>query len=486
VTLDPSLAGDDASGHVIAQLFRGLMEMTPENDIVPSVASSWEVSEAGRRYVFHLRDDVRWSDGVPVTASDFAFAWKRMVDPTTASPGASELYLVEGARAFHQGLVPDPDGVGIRAIDDWTLEVRLEAPTGHFLHLLGGTLAYPVPRHVVRVHSTAWTEPENIVVNGPFLMQSWERGESMVLVRNPQYHGRFTGNVGRVEFAFSRPGQWAAQLEQYEAGGLDIVSMGQAPPEVAYRARQRHAGEYAPQAAAATLFLVFDVTRPPFDDRRVRQAFARCLDREALVEKTLSPYHLPATGGFVPPDMPGHTPGIALQYDAAQARQLLAEAGYTAGRDLPSVDMVAWPRARPHAACLQAQWGDALGVVPKLDVLEWAEFVSRIHTDPPQMYLVSWFGDYPDPDSFLRVALRRHTSWQHAAYDHLIEQAMQAIDQRQRLNLHRKAERILMEEVPIVPLCYEQGGKLVKPWIRKLPVPAFDYLSWKDAIIDPH
>jgi ABC-type oligopeptide transport system substrate-binding subunit len=184
--------------------------------------------------------------------------------------------------------------------------------------------------------------------------------------------------------------------------------------------------------------------------------------------------------------MPGHTPGIAPQYDAALARQLLAEAGYPTGRGFPGVELVTWPRAEQHAAYLQAQWRDALGVVPKLDVLEWEEFLTKSRTDPPHMFVICWIGDYPDPDSFLRVALRHHTRWQHAAYDELIEQATRVMDQRERVKLYRQAERILMEEAPIVPLCYEQGALLAKPWIRKLPVSAFAYLSYRDAIIDPH
>jgi ABC-type oligopeptide transport system substrate-binding subunit/class 3 adenylate cyclase len=378
VDLDPGLGPDDASSLVIDQLFSGLVEMTSEGDILPDVAASWELSDGGREYTFHLRDDARWSDGVPVTAQDFEYAWKRVLDPVSGSRAASLLYDVEGARDFNRGLVSDPDGVGIRALDELTLEVQLEGPTGYFLHLLTYNLTFPVPSHVVQTNPGRWTQPENIVINGPFLLDSWRRGESMLLVHNPGYQGRFTGNVREVNLSFFRPGEWKKQLDEYRTDCLDVVRLDMAPADEMNRARQAHAGEYALIPAGATLCLLFDVTRPPFDDRRVRQAFALSLDREALVERTLGDHYLPATGGFVPPNIPGHTPGIALEYEPALARQRLAEAGYIDGEGFPALHLLTWPRCERHAAYLQTQWGDTLGVTTQREVTEWTEYLDRI------------------------------------------------------------------------------------------------------------
>jgi oligopeptide transport system substrate-binding protein len=407
------------------------------------------------------------------------------LDPVTGSRYASLLYDVEGAEAFHRGLVSDADSVGIRALDDLTLEVRLEGPAGHFLHLLS-LEATPLPRHVVRAHGATWAEPENLVSSGPFLLESWHRGESLTLVRNPHYHGRFTGNVREVELSFFRLNDWTTQLDEYGNDRMDVVRLDMAPADEMNRARQAHAGEYALIPAGATLFLVFDATRPPFDDRRVRQALALSLDRNALVEKTLGDHYLPATGGFVPPSIPGHSPGIGLAHDPALAGQLLAKAGYSDGQDLPTLQLLTWRRCERHGAYLQAQWADALGVATQLEVMEWAEYLDRIHGDVPHMYLAAWIADYPDPDTFLRVAVRRHTGWRHDVYDQLIERARRVLDRRDRTELYRRVDRLLIQEAPIVPLCYEQGALLAKPWIRKLPFTLSLSVSLKDAVIDPH
>jgi oligopeptide transport system substrate-binding protein len=396
------------------------------------------------------------------------------------------LHDVEGARAYHQGLVLDPDSVGIRALDDLTLEVLLEGPTGYFLQLLGHNATFPVPHHALRAHAESWTEADRIVGNGPFSLQSWQRGESLVLVRNPQYHSWFTGNLRQVELSLFRSGDWAGELENYEADRLDVARVDDAPPEEMHRARQAHAGEYVLVPTGTTFYLVFDVTRPPFDDRRVRQAFVLALDREALVEETLGGTYLPATGGFLPPSMPGHTPGIALEYDPARARQLLAEAGYPDGQGFPAEHLPTWPRCEPQVEYMQAQWSDALGVATAWQVLEWAEYLDSVYSDPPQMFLMGWQADYPDPDSFLRVALRLHSKWRHEVYDQLVERARRLTDQRKRTELYKQADRILVEEVPLLPLSYDQLPLLVKPWVRKCPVSPSLSFCWKDVIIEPH
>jgi oligopeptide transport system substrate-binding protein len=259
-----------------------------------------------------------------------------------------------------------------------------------------------------------------------------------------------------------------------------------APPEEMHRARQAHAGESVLVPTGTTFYLAFDVTRPPFDDRRVRRAFALALDREALVEETLGGTYLPATGGFLPPSMLGHTPGIALQYDPARARQLLAEAGYPDGQGFPVEQLLTWPRCEPQVEYMQAQWGDALGVPTAWEVLEWAEYLDSVLRNPPQMFLMIWAPDYPDPDSFLRVALRGHSKWRHEVYDQLVERARRHTDQRERTDLYKQADRMLIEEAPLLPLSYGQQPFLVKPWVRRYPVSAMLSFPWKDVIIEPH
>jgi ABC-type oligopeptide transport system substrate-binding subunit/DNA-binding SARP family transcriptional activator len=486
-TLDQAMHMDDVpSTQVMQQLFSGLVEQGPELDIVPDVARHWEVSEDGCKYIFHLRDDVRWSDGEPVTAGDFEYAWKRMLDLATKPDRGSLLCDVKGARPFHQGEVSDPDRVGVQAVDDVTLTVELEGPTSYFLHLLAQVDTCPVPRHVVERHGKTWTEVNNLVTNGPFRLEAWQRGESMALVRNPEYHGRFSGNLERVELSLHADP--SVRLKMYETDGLDVLNLrsGFPPPEMD-RARQRHAGEYVSPPLLVTYYVGFDVSRPPFDDPGVRRAFAMAIDKETLADVVLQGYDSPATGGFVPPGMPGHSPGINLPYNPDQARRLLAEAGYPGGRGFPVVDWIAHSRAESKIEYLQAQWRENLGIEITWDTMEWARYFDRLHSELPHVFISGWGADYPDPDYFLRVGplpIRRR--W-NKAYDRLVEEARRVTDQRERMKLYGQADRMLVQEAVIVPLTYGRAHLLVKPWVSKYPVSAAGpRLVWKDVIIEPH
>ena len=479
VTLDLGLADDTASAAVIRLLFSGLVAETPQADLLPDVARAWEVSEGGSRYLFHLRDDVRWSDGVPVTAHDFEYAWKRVLDPLLASPCAPNLYDIRGARSYHQGLEQDAGSVGVRALDDLTLQVQLEGPTGYFLHLLAYTATWPVPRHAVEAHAAGWTDPAHIVTNGPFVLESWQPGQSALFARNPRFHGRFLGNVRQVELWFDPTADLSLSLGLYEADRLD--ECGCPPDRVRLeQVRRVHAGELTTPTSGGTFYMAFDVTRPPFDDRRVRLAFTHALDRVKLIAQAFGPPTVAATGGFLPPGMPGHTPGIALPYDPERARKLMAEAGYPGGQGFPAIEMLRWPTSEEAAEAYLAQFRENLGVDLSWQILAWAPFLERVRSRPPHAFLMGWEADYPDPDTFLRVGMQLHGPWRHPQYDDLVERARRCMDQRERLDLYRQAERILVEEAAILPLCYPRYPVLVKPWVR-------NYLrGWQEVIIEPH
>ncbi len=486
ITLDPALSPDAHNACLIAHLFSGLVESSPEMDVVPDVARTWEVSAGGRRLVFHLRDDVRWSDGAPVTARDFEYAWKRVLDPATGSPAGAFLYDLAGGYAFHHAEGRRED-VGVQALDDLTLLVELAGPVGHFLQLLTHVSWYPVPRHAVETHGPAWTEVENLITNGPFRLEAWRRGEELRLVRNPAYHGRarVRGNVQRVSVLHLA--DWSARLRIYEAGGLDVLGIVFFPPAERERVRQQHISEYVSVPRLETHFLAFDVHRPPFDDVRVRRAFALATDRETLADVVMQGYVAPATGGLLPLGMPGHSPGIALPYDPGQARRLLAEAGYPGGRGFPGVTALAFHAIASRSEYLQAQWRENLGIEIAWETVEWAEFLDRLHSDSPHLTNLGWVDDYPDPDSFLRVSRARSWArWQNTTYDRLVEEARQTMCQEARMELYRQADRILVEEAPVLPLIYERDHLLVKPWVSKYPMSAIKPSFWKDVVIEPH
>jgi ABC-type oligopeptide transport system substrate-binding subunit/DNA-binding SARP family transcriptional activator len=488
-SLDPGLAYDIDSQTVIEQLFSGLVELSPEMDVVPDVARSWEMLDEGRKYIFHLRHDVHWSDGVQVTAGDFEYAWKRVLDPATHSQLAGLLYDIKEARAYHEGHVSDPDLIGVRAVDGSTLVVELEGPTGYFPHLLCLLTTCPVPRHVVEAHGRGWTELGNLVTNGPFRLVAWERGESMLLERNLTYHGGSTGNLQQVELWFraAEPAEW---LQMYEDNRLEVLVLHFLVPLTDWeRARQRHPGEYVSVPGPHTHYIGFDVRRPPFDDPRVRRAFALAADRETLAHVTLRGYALPATGGFVPPGMPGHSPGIGLPYDPEQARLLLAEAGYPGGQGFPEVEVLSAdkPLFVPTVENLQTQWLHNLGIQIASKQLNWRETLNRLSRESPPIWLMGWTADYPDPDNFLRVAeWRLIGGWRNELYDRLIEGARRATDQGERMRMYQQAEPILVQEAPILPLWHYRSHLLVKPWVRRYRTSALGSCFWKDLIIEPH
>jgi oligopeptide transport system substrate-binding protein len=194
-----------------------------------------------------------------------------------------------------------------------------------------------------------------------------------------------------------------------------------------------------------------------------------------------------ATGGFVPQGMPAHTPGIGLPYDPRRARQLLAEAGYPGGEGFPRQELLTWPRRDEEIRYLLAQWREALGVDLSVNrVLEWGDYLKVVNEHPPSLFLMGWVPDYPDPDTYLRVPIRHQTEWHHPEYDQLVDRALEVTDQAERMRLYSQADRILVQEAPIVPLYYSQTPLLIKPWVRRYPVHAFSYWMWKHAVIEPH
>jgi oligopeptide transport system substrate-binding protein len=282
-----------------------------------------------------------------------------------------------------------------------------------------------------------------------------------------------------------------ADLEMYEADDLDVMDLvplvGVSPVE-ADRARQRHAGEYVSSPALAVGYIGFDVSRPPFDDVRVRQAVALAYDRERLAAEATGGFYFPATGGVVPPGMPGHVPGIGLPYDPDRARRLLAEAGYPGGRGFPDVEVLLPRSYLATGQHGQTQIQNILGVKVQLAFIEWTSFIERLEKDPPRAFSLVRGLSIPDPDNLLRVGFPwQETKWQNETYEELVETARWTLDQQERLRLYEQVQRILLEKVPIVPTTYVRSHLLIKPWVKRFPTSAiWGDTFWKDVIIEPH
>jgi oligopeptide transport system substrate-binding protein len=253
------------------------------------------------------------------------------------------------------------------------------------------------------------------------------------------------------------------------------------------RLRQRYADDFVSTPRFDTWYVGFNVSQPPFDDRRVRRAFVLATDKERLADVILSGYRFPATGGFIPPGMPGHTPGIGLPFDPHQARQLLAQAGYPEGRGFPDVEWLTILLADNVLEYLRAQWRENLGVDIPWERVGVTTFVERSVTAPTHVCVASWSANYPDPDDFLRESsFRPHTRWRDETYEQLIEEARRITDQGRRMELYRQADRILIEEAPIMPFVYGRWPWLVKPWVSGFVGSPVGPPLWKHVIIEPH
>jgi ABC-type oligopeptide transport system substrate-binding subunit/DNA-binding SARP family transcriptional activator len=484
-SFDPAYMSEHSAAIVGVQIFSGLVQVNAQLDIAPNIAKRWEVLDKGRKYLFHLRDDVRWSDGQPLTAHDFSYSWKRALRPENIAPCAYLLYDIRNAPAYHEGAVPE-EQVGVRALDDDTLEVELEVPAPYFLYTLLYTSFLPVPSHIVNQLGDKWALTAQPVTNGAFRPQKWTRANAMILERNHQYKGRRMGNVEQVHYYTND--DWVAKLRMYEADELDVLYLSDPPTVEMDQARHLLATDYVSIPMLSVDFLGFNVHRAPFDDARVRQALGLAIDKDILANVVLQGYRWPAHGGFVPPGMPGHFPGSPMPHDPERARKLLAAAGYPNGRGFPEIEWYTGvPEFQPFADFVRDQWREHLNLNLPYEPAQWEELFRRIYTSPPHLFVMTWHADYPDPHTFLGNGPAQHyCKWQDEIYDLLIADASASLDQTKRIEVYQQLDRMLLEEGVIVPLTYVRYHMLVKPWIAITPFSLTPHWFWRDVIIKSH
>lgn len=486
-TLDPTMGGYEISASMVTNLLSGLVRFDEGTNVVPDVARRWEITDGGRRYTFHLRDDVVWSDGRPVTAHDFVYTYRRALDPVTGAPVAPALLdAVTGARDVRDGRVP-PRQAGIHAVGDHTLVIELAEPTSYFIYNLAYYVLLPVPRHAVEAHGASWwRQPETTVSNGPFRLTAWEHGRSMMLERNPSYHRSTRGNVQRVTLRLGRPP--AAEHEAlYLTDEVDVLSTAWFTAEsVADRLRRRLPVEYSRRDRFVTRYYWLDPDRPPLNDRRLRQAMTMAIDRDAVAARWSHGLAIPAAGGLVPPGMPGHVPSLALPHDPDRAARLVAEVAATA--DLPEITLFCLASGEQAARELADGWR-AAGIPIRIQCeMATGLFASSWEsTTGPRISLGGWVADYPDPDTFLRVCAELDLpNWRHDRLQSVLGQAARTTDPAAKLASYKEVERILADEAVLVPLTYNSEHLMIKPWVTHYPSIPVKYAGfWEDIIIGP-
>jgi oligopeptide transport system substrate-binding protein len=425
------------------------------------------LSTDGRQYLFHLRPDAVWSTGEPITADDFVYSWRRALDPGTGSEYAGILFYLENAEAYHMRQSEDPGQIGVRAIGTHQLEVRLRDPTPFFLDLCAFPTMAVVPRHAIERHGDRWLLTPPVPVSGAYQLESWRINDRIRLRRNPLYWDAAHTRSEVVDLLPCISASTALSL--YETKAVDIVwDKNLVPVDLLDVLLERP--DFQSYPVLGTYFLRFNVTQPPFDDARVRRAFAMAIDKQRIVTK-ITRGGEQAASSQTPPGIGGYRNPEGLPYQPEVARQLLAEAGYRDGVGFPQFQYLFDTTSRLQeqiAVELQVMWQRELGVRPGLRKLEWKTYLVAQGELDYDICRSSWIGDYNDPNTFLDMFMSNNgnnrTGWSDPRYDDLLRQANAQLDPERRHHLLQQAEIILIRDlVPIVPIYFYTGLEYYDP-----------------------
>ncbi len=439
-TLDPGLITTSGDQELVRDLFEGLVELDLDLNVIPALATRWKVDSSGRCYTFHLRPQALWSDGVPLTAHDVVFAWQRNLAPTTGSAQAHILFVIAGAEAVAQGA--DPASLQASALDDHTVQVTLHTPTPQLPYILTHPVCMPLPRHAIARYGATWAHPDRLVCNGPFRISRTRAGHPLALTQNPHYHGYRPGNLQRIELVYTVPDHPA-----FTAGQIDWLRIEDQQAVSATASTVDLIG-------LATYFLLFNCRHPLLSQAGARQALAHCIDPVQLVAEVWAGHQLPASGGLIPPGMPGHTPTLGRP-PVSVTPTLRAQLTHT------ELTLAALDGFRHTPEWLCSQWKQYLGcTVHRWNDLTPDQLFAALASGDLAMALLGWEFEYPDPQPLLHGLFHSQGAlnvggWQDATYDALIEQVAQT-DLPQRRQLYHTAEQLLMQATVAVPLYYHR------------------------------
>ncbi len=474
-TLDPALTQDATSATYIVEIFSGLVTLNQDLEVMPDIAESWELSDDDTTYTFHLRDDVRFHDGRPVTAQDFKYSIERACDPATGSVVA-DTYLgdIVGAQAKLRGQANEVAGVVV--IDEHTLEITIDSPKAYFLSKLTYPTAFVVDQENVEGRIQPWTDKPN--GTGPFRLAEYELGLKIVLERNEAYYGASKPALEQVNFVLAG----GSAMTMYETGELDAVPVGLADIERVLDTSNPLNEELSVTLPMLSIFYIgFNVEKPPFDDQKVRQAFNYAIDKDKYVEVVWKKMQLKADS-ILPPGMPGYNENLqGYPYDPEKARQLLAESKYGDASNLPEITLNVsggGGTAGRQVEAIVEMYKQNLGVDIAIQQTEWATYLWDLRAHRYQMFglTAGWIADYPDPQDFLDILFHSEsrnndTVYSNPEVDRLLEEARVEQDSEKRMELYQQAEEIILEDAPIVPLTHDADYWLTKPYVEGMIYP---------------
>lgn len=484
--LDPALLSGQSDQRIARALFDGLVEPDPRTlEPLPAMARWWEITADGRTYVFHLRTDAVWTNGEQVTARDFDYAWRRVLDPNTPARLADLLYPIRGARAFKKQESDPPSALGLRAVDDTTFVVELENPTPYFLQLLTSTPFLPVHRATVEKHGDRWTRPENIVTNGAFRLAVHRPNDRIVLERFDRYWD--VRNVRLEKIMVFATDDLATMLNLYRAGITDWNPSGNLPAQ--YVPYVRGYADFRSSPFLATYFYSFNVTQPPLDDARVRRALAMAVDREKITTYLLHESKGP-WGNVVAPGFEDYPYPEGVRFEPQAARRLLAQAGYPGGRGFPRIEIL-FNTSEDHrkiAEAIQEMWKRELGIEVGLANQEFASYMKATTSLQYHIARRSWIADYADPSNFLFVLRtgegNNRSGWANARFDSLLAVAGTTMDRAERARILAEAERIALEDMPFLPIYAYRTVEMLAPYVGGWYPTSMDLHPLKSLWID--
>lgn len=466
-SLDPNLATDTTSALVINNIFEGLVHIEPSGEPYPGAAESWDVSDDGLVYTFHLRGTDTWSNGDPVTSQDFKDSWLRILNPETAADYAYQLYFIEGAQDYNAGEGAAED-VAIETPDDTTLKVTLGDPAPWFVPLMSHQAYFPIHKATVEEFGDSWTEPENIVTNGAFTLEEWNHDSDLLLQKWTDWREADSVALETVEMPIIT--ESTTGVAAFETGEIDV----QMDLPTAEMERLKELPEYENFPLLGIYYYGFNTEHPPLDDVKVRKALALAMDRQAIIDNVAQADQLPATG-ITPKGMPGfdvfEQDYLGPTADVDKAKELLAEAGYPEGEGLPEITIY-HNTSEGHqaiATAVQAQW-TAIGANVTIKNMEWKQYLEFIqNNDEVMVYRLGWVADYADAYNFLDMFRggggNNFTRWANDEYDQGLADALKATDSEERWAIYKQMEDISTDEMPVAPIYWYTNPDLVAEYV---------------------
>ncbi len=481
-TLDLHKATGQPEFRILGALFEGLVTRKEGGRIEPGLAHSWVVSEDGLTYTFHLRPAF-WSDGSPLSSRDFLLSWRRFVDPKTASEYSALLGSVSGGNRIRSGSL-SPDSLGVSAPDDSTFVVNLEHPVGFFLQLCAFEPLFPIPVAIAEKFQEAWTQPGNIVGNGPFRMKKWERNRELVVEKNPYYWD--SSAVRQPLISFKPVEDALTSYNMFLTGEADWIF--NIPPSKLEAAALRP--EYYTRPMFGTYYFSVNCTKPGFDSPSLRKALSYAIDRKKIVDHVLKGGQIPATG-FLPPLEGYASIGLKL-YDPEKARMYLRESGF--GPENPPKGLqILFNNSETHksvAEVVRQMWKETLGLETELVNYEWKVYLDNTRNlTYSSVARSSWIGDYADPSTFLELGVsdngNNRTGYKNPVYDSLLAVSWTTQEPEKRMRQLLEAEKILMEDMPVIPIYYYTINELRNPALQGAQADPLGMYAWKRVFLDP-